>query len=319
MIDDIKYEINDAFLIEKILNKIVFIREKKKISIECSSDLEQAIIRYIKDGYQPKLEGINDFSEFLISQKILIPSFSKKYEEKLFQESTFNYMAQISDNPSKVLRDMAELTIAILGVGGVGQVILEQFAAIGFEKFILIDYDIVNSKNLNRQFLINKKDDGKKKSSSVKKNLEKRFLLDIIIYDCKIKEETDLKHILSKNNVDFMVCAADQPMDVIQDIVKESCSAYNIPCGFCSVGVEYATIGPILYPNAKKMFKTKKVVSENLLLRNILSASISFTNSIAATIFAKEIFEFLIFGKTVLENQVMLYDFNKYKGDMINE
>ena len=64
MIDDIKYEINDAFLIEKILNKIVFIREKKKISIECSSDLEQAIIRYIKDGYQPKLEGINDFSEF---------------------------------------------------------------------------------------------------------------------------------------------------------------------------------------------------------------------------------------------------------------
>ena len=68
-----------------------------------------------------------------------------------------------------------------------------------------------------------------------------------------------------------------------------------------------------------KMSKTKKVVSENLLLRNILSASISFTNSIAATIFAKEIFEFLIFGKTVLENQVMLYDFNKYKGDMINE
>lgn len=55
-----------------------------------------------------------------------------------------------------------------------------------------------------------------------------------------------------------MVCAADQPMDVIQDIVKESCSAYNIPCGFCSVGFEYATIGPILYPNAKKMFKTKK-------------------------------------------------------------
>ena len=49
-------------------------------------------------------------------------------------------------------------------------------------------------------------------------------------------------------------------MDVIQDIVKESCSAYNIPCGFCSVGFEYATIGPILYPNAKKMFKTKKVV-----------------------------------------------------------
>jgi hypothetical protein len=30
MIDDIKYEINDAFLIEKILNKIVFIREKRK-------------------------------------------------------------------------------------------------------------------------------------------------------------------------------------------------------------------------------------------------------------------------------------------------
>ena len=71
---------------------------------------------------------------------------------------------------------------------------------------ILIDYDIVNSKNLNRQFLINKKDDGKKKSSSVKKNLEKRFLLDIIIYDCKIKEETDLKHILSLKCLKILNC-----------------------------------------------------------------------------------------------------------------
>ncbi|GHU36577.1 hypothetical protein FACS1894192_03450 [Bacilli bacterium] len=319
MIDDIKYEMNDAFLIEKSTEKIVFIREKKKISIEYSFDLEQTIIRYIKNGYQPKLDGTNDFSEFLISQKILIPIFSKKYEEKSFQESTFNYVAQISDNPSKVMRDMTELTIAILGVGGVGQVILEQFAAIGFVKFILIDYDFVNLKNLNRQFLINKKDDGKKKTNSVKKNLEKRFSLDIIIYDCKIKEEEDLKSILLKNKVDFMVCAADQPIDVIQDIVRDLCSVYNIPCGFCSVGFEYATIGPILSRNARKMFKTNKVLSENLLFRNILSASISFTNSIAATIFTKEIFEFLIFGKTVLENQVMLYDFNKYKGKMINE
>ena len=61
--------------------------------------------------------------------------------------------------------------IAIFGLGGVGGTALEALARTGFKNFILIDFDKVDSSNLNRQILYNAKDIGRNKVDAAKERV----------------------------------------------------------------------------------------------------------------------------------------------------
>lgn len=48
---------------------------------------------------------------------------------------------------------LREQTVLILGIGGLGSVILMNILRLGVKKVIIIDYDIVDIHNLNRQII----------------------------------------------------------------------------------------------------------------------------------------------------------------------
>ena len=58
--------------------------------------------------------------------------------------------------------------IAIFGLGGVGGTCLEALARTGFKHFIIVDFDKVDSSNLNRQILYAAKDIGRNKVDAAK-------------------------------------------------------------------------------------------------------------------------------------------------------
>ena len=61
--------------------------------------------------------------------------------------------------------------IAVFGLGGVGGTALEALARTGFKNFILIDFDKVDSSNLNRQILYTAKDIGQLKVETAKERI----------------------------------------------------------------------------------------------------------------------------------------------------
>ena len=61
--------------------------------------------------------------------------------------------------------------IAIFGLGGVGGTALEALARTGFKNFILIDFDKVDSSNLNRQILYTANDIGRNKVEAAKERI----------------------------------------------------------------------------------------------------------------------------------------------------
>ena len=54
-------------------------------------------------------------------------------------------------------------TILIIGLGGVGGYALESIVRSGIEKVIIVDYDIIDETNLNRQILAISNNIGRKK------------------------------------------------------------------------------------------------------------------------------------------------------------
>lgn len=70
--------------------------------------------------------------------------------------------------------------VLICGVGGVGSFVAEALARSGIGKLTLVDYDIIDSSNLNRQLMTTKNNIGDSKVNELKKRLQE-------ISDCKIK------------------------------------------------------------------------------------------------------------------------------------
>ena len=107
----------------------------------------------------------------------------------------------LGDENFKKIQDKV---IAIFGLGGVGGTALEALARTGFQHFILVDFDKVDSSNLNRQILYVYEDIGKAKVEVAKKRiLSINSGADIKVYNLKA-QEFDFNQ-----KIDFIVDAID--------------------------------------------------------------------------------------------------------------
>ena len=67
------------------------------------------------------------------------------------------------------LEKIKNLNILIIGIGGVGGYTLESLVRMGISNITIIDKDIIDSSNLNRQIITNQKNIGNKKVTEAKK------------------------------------------------------------------------------------------------------------------------------------------------------
>ena len=106
------------------------------------------------------------------------------------------------------LKAIKKASIAVFGIGGVGGTALEGLARSGFRKFIIIDCDVVDPSNLNRQILFNNSDVGKDKIICAKEHLLNiNPNLEIKIINAKIGEQK-LQSLISEKP-DFVIDAID--------------------------------------------------------------------------------------------------------------
>lgn len=107
------------------------------------------------------------------------------------------------------LNILKKSTIAIFGIGGVGSYVLEALARSGIENLIIIDKDIVDITNINRQLIATHSSIGQSKTSVAKKRL-----LDInpncnVIAIKEFVNKENIVNILNKYNIDYIVDAID--------------------------------------------------------------------------------------------------------------
>lgn len=99
-------------------------------------------------------------------------------------------------------------TVLILGVGGVGSYVVEALVRSGIGHLILVDYDVIDITNLNRQLMTTMENIGEKKIMALKKRLLsinplcQVTTLDIFFNDNNINE-------LDHYNIDYIVDACD--------------------------------------------------------------------------------------------------------------
>lgn len=213
---------------------------------------------------------------------------------------------------------LRESCVAVFGIGGVGSFTSEALVRSGLGKIILIDYDIIDLSNLNRQIHATTRTVGLPKVNVMKDRLlEINPELDIVVYNEKYSDET--RHKLISKGYDYVVDAIDMVTSKL-DLI-ETCKNLGIPIissmgagnklnpTMFTVGDIYSThtcpLAKVMRHELKKRNidalkvvwskeKPMKVNLEKEGRRKAIPGSISFVPSVAGLVIASEVVKDLI-------------------------
>lgn len=117
------------------------------------------------------------------------------------------------------------LSILVVGVGGVGGYAIESLARLGVSNFTLVDYDIVELSNFNRQIIATSNNINKSKVEAFKERI--LSINDNAVIDCKnIFYNKENENIIFDKHYDFVIDAIDT-LSLKWELIK-TCLAKNI-------------------------------------------------------------------------------------------
>lgn len=125
------------------------------------------------------------------------------------------------------LKRLENATVAVIGLGAVGGYALEALARAGIGRLILVDFDVFEPSNINRQILALTSTLGQKKVEVARKRVSDiNPNCDVLVEDCFVNIE-NFDKIFQNRKIDFVVDAIDS--------IKEKCAMmaylfeHNIP------------------------------------------------------------------------------------------
>lgn len=201
-------------------NKKIEINSKVNIDTYLKGLNKPFSMNEIKNEYKENSEYIEQLNDFLLHKGFLYENnsveLSKIEESLLFYSSTFK---ELSDSINK----MRNANIAIIGVGGTGSWVCQELVMNQVGKLKLIDPDIVEYGNLQRQSLYIMNDIGSAKVDALKNHLElQNKFTKIETSTNRILDITDCINELS--DADIIICTADEPSATqISSLINEYC------------------------------------------------------------------------------------------------
>lgn len=305
-------------------NNMIYLCEDDIYTFEYNEALYNALIMLKEEGKYDDIKkqlGDKSAKELVACLREIgfIKSSNSNEYKGTFIEKQIEYLYSLSEDGNVVQRNIENSTIAIVGVGGIGSVVIQHLVAAGVNSFILIDGDIVDIDNFNRQLIYTFNQIGKNKVECAKNYILKiNPRAEIKTYLKYINNVDDLK-MLDDYKIDFMICGADRPYRVIQEIISDYCWNRKIPSSYGAVGINYGNWGPLIVPFKDTKYKIyqqncnnrmsadEKAVYENI-SKKPLKASFGITNTIVATLLSYDVIKYIA-GISVESGVVYSIDF----------
>jgi molybdopterin/thiamine biosynthesis adenylyltransferase len=242
-------------------------------------------------GLDIETSCVTGILEILREANCLIDVSSDRWAATALERQA-DYFAALGADPDEVHANLGTATVALLGLGGIGSVTLAHLVSAGLQRFTLVDGDVVQIHNLNRQFLYRPSDVGRRKVDAVADWVRERHPTAMIrSVPRMITEQSELTSLLGEHTA-LLVQAADSPSDIAV-LAAQACLATGTPLISADCGLRTASWGPLV--------ETADLQTHTLALlerrgrapvppaAQAMSASFGPTNAIVAAYLAKEI------------------------------
>lgn len=189
--------------------------------------------------------------------------------------------------------------VVIVGLGGLGGNLANNLVRLGVKNLILVDFDIFDESNLNRQLFSNITTIGKSKVDILKNVLEEINPLCSILVLSKHIEDIPIDHFI---DCDYLIDAVDNPQTKIY--LSKLSTELDIPLLHGSCGGWYGQVGWILPGNLllEELYtKGLKGLEEEIL-------NPSFTPSAVAAVMTSEFVKMIKDLEETTTNELLLID-----------
>lgn len=216
------------------------------------------------------------------------------------QQLLFDAIAPLADSSTDPYQHkLSDTHIMILGIGGIGNYMAMAFAAAGVGKITLVDFDVVELSNLNRQILFRESDIGKSKIASAIAHLNSlNSTIELKGIETKVHSQEELDILINDNGpVNYLVLSADHPPHLVL-WASALCQKHQFKYVKCGYMAYQGLVGPLLGPQTKRyeeLFESWKTVIESQPKHfkshndSYIAPSMAATNAILANIAALEI------------------------------
>jgi len=162
------------------------------------------------------------------------------------------YLVEAGD-PDALQRRLRRSTVVILGCGGLGTWALAALASAGVGSFVLVDDDVVERSNLNRQILYGEADIGRPKVDAAARWVD-RFdhRIEVRRLQRRVTRAADVPRLI--DGADVTVVAADRPPYRLARWVNEACVAARTPFVLAGQAPPTVKVGPIYWPGRTACF-----------------------------------------------------------------
>lgn len=208
-------------------------------------------------------------------------------------------------------------SVLVIGVGGLGCPVLEVLISSGVGKIGIVDFDIIETDNLHRQFLFDENDIGQSKVITAKKNLNKRNSeTEIEVFNLKIT---------AKNCI-----AIIEKFEVVVDCTDNFSTRYliNDACFLAKKPLVYGSI--FRYEGQASVFNVEKdgfstqyrdlfpVPPKSDEVPSCNEAGVLPSHSaMTGTILANEVIKIIIGSEDILANQLLVFNSLTYQTMMM--
>lgn len=130
----------------------------------------------------------------------------------------------------KQINKLKDTTVLVIGLGGVGSYVVESLIRLNIKKIIIVDNDVIDITNLNRQLMTNLNNVGNKKTEEIYLRIKSiNPYIEVVKIDSYItKENID---ILFKEKIDYLVDACDT-IETKKELIRQ-CIDKNIKMISC--------------------------------------------------------------------------------------
>ncbi|MFB9746316.1 ThiF family adenylyltransferase [Leifsonia shinshuensis] len=208
-------------------------------------------------------------------------------------ERQVEYWRALTDDPAAAIARVSCATVAIVGVGGIGSVVLQHLLGAGVERFRLLDADVVDSTNLNRQFIYSASEIGRRKVDAARDYILQRdpsCQVEAIAAPWDI-DSTEQRELLI-DGADFVISAIDKPTMEAAVEVLDAAWLHCVPSIMATAGLRRSFVSPVFdirqgSPHPRELLRTDEGDSAALL------ASHGPVNSLPAVLAADQILHHL--------------------------
>jgi adenylyltransferase/sulfurtransferase len=148
------------------------------------------------------------------------------------QSERYRRFVVLRDVGEKGLKQLRKSKVVVIGIGGLGSISATKLVTLGVKHLRIVDPDVVDASNLQRQFLYREKDVGQAKVHLAAKRL-RPLNPDVTIEP--IEEQ------LNKDSVDQLI----QGMDVVVDGLDRFAPRYILNDACCRQHIPYAFAGAL--------------------------------------------------------------------------